>query len=49
MADITLIVMMMMMIIMIKGLFLRCIRDFKIMSECNESLHCVQIFESVSS
>lgn len=45
MADITLIVMMM----MIKGLFLRSIHDFKIMSECNESLHCVQIWGSVSS
>jgi hypothetical protein len=45
MADITLMVMMMMM----KDLFLRCIHDFKIMSECNGSLHCVQIWGSVSS
>ena len=47
MANITLMVMMMMM--MIKGLFLRCIHDFKIMPECNGSLHCIQRWGSVSS
>jgi hypothetical protein len=47
MADITFIVMMTM-LIMIKGLYLRCIHDFKMMSECNGSLHCVQILENVS-